>query len=501
MPKVRLRRAVWRYDQGAQLGARGGFGAVFAGESEDHSPVAIKRLHLTADEAGHREIRVADDLAQREMEHVMQVLDAGEDAESGIYHVVMPRAERSLQDEILVRRFGDEEAAEVLGQIAKGLAEVEHIVHRDLKPGNVLLHQGKWKIADFGIARFVEESTSLETLNACLSAPYAAPEQWRLERATHATDIYSLACIGYSLLTGRPPFPGPTREDYREQHLNADPPSLEGQSARLRALLAMMLRKIPATRPTLARVRQLLEAAVQPRDERQGFEDIVRAGAAVVENRSRNEQELQRLDDARRQRTVLAQYARGLLLESKHELFERIVREVPAARRSGQDLGITLGRGELRVVLPSTIEVIEEEVFGRAQWNIVTGGWIRVQQTDPSYMWESSLWYGTIASQSDNRWYEVSYRWFATVRPDVRRNRPYEPFALSNPRDLEDAVLAVAPITHIYTTAFGPQAIDDEAHEDFHERWAAILARAAEGRLGYPSHMPLRDGFWRRPAW
>jgi len=158
---------------------------------------------------------LAEDLAGKELSHVIPILDAGQDANSNQYFVVMPRADKSLQDELEQSgRLDDDGAAEILVQIARGLAEVPHIVHRDLKPANVLLHDNVWKIADFGIARFVEESTSLNTLKRCLTATYAAPEQWRMERATPATDLYALGCIGYALLTGQPPFQGPELSDF-----------------------------------------------------------------------------------------------------------------------------------------------------------------------------------------------------------------------------------------------------------------------------------------------
>src|SRR5512145_1867623 len=91
-------------------------------------------------------------------------------------------------------------------QIIRGLQEVQDLVHRDLKPDNILFHQGKWKIADFGIAKFVADATSDKTLKGWMSVHYAAPEQWRSERATNATDIYALGCIGYCLICGTPPF-------------------------------------------------------------------------------------------------------------------------------------------------------------------------------------------------------------------------------------------------------------------------------------------------------
>ena len=69
--------------------------------------------------------------------------------------------------------FSAIESIEILLTILTGLAEVGDITHRDLKPSNILLHESKWKIADFGIAKFVEDSTSLETLRRAPSAPNA----------------------------------------------------------------------------------------------------------------------------------------------------------------------------------------------------------------------------------------------------------------------------------------------------------------------------------------
>ena len=225
----------------------------------------MKKLQIEAARAAHRELRIAEDLAARKLEHVVPVFDAGRDAESDSYFVVMPRAEKSLKDAIQQDGvFTDAEASQVLLEIAEGLSEVSDMVHRDLKPGNVLRHEGRWKTADFGIARFVEESTSEHTLKDFLTAAYAAPEQWRGERATNATDVYALGCIGYTLLTGSPPFAGPIQEDFMDQHLHQSPPPLVGHSARLRSLLLMMLRKPPEARPSVERVRHLLPVVASP---------------------------------------------------------------------------------------------------------------------------------------------------------------------------------------------------------------------------------------------
>jgi serine/threonine-protein kinase len=176
MTEIKLNKGVWSYDPTTPLAPPGGFGAVYLGEDPDGNRVAVKRLHIEVAQAAHRELRIAVDLAERSFKHVLPVLDAGQDAESDAYFVVMPLAEGSLQELIEEKGQLDEgEAVEVVLQIASGLQEAAHIIHRDLKPANILYHSGEWKVADFGIARFVEESTSLRTLKECLSLTTQLP--------------------------------------------------------------------------------------------------------------------------------------------------------------------------------------------------------------------------------------------------------------------------------------------------------------------------------------
>ena len=217
---IRLPRGEWFFDDGRQLGPAGGFGAVYEGHDASGRALAVKRLHLSAAGAAHRELTIGDELVARRLDHVLPVLDAGQDPDTGSYFLIMPRADQSLEQYLRAQAgpVSVAEAVQILRQIVSGIAEVPDIVHRDLKPGNVLSHENRWKIADFGIARFVEDSTSLNTLKDCLSPPFAAPEQWRAERSTGATDVYAVGCIAHVLLAGRPPFAGPSMTDYARQH-------------------------------------------------------------------------------------------------------------------------------------------------------------------------------------------------------------------------------------------------------------------------------------------
>src|SRR2546429_209287 len=114
MKQIRLPNGIWSYDPKKPLGKPGGFGAVFRGEDIKGNPVAVKRLHIDAAQAAHRELTIAQDLAGREFQHVIPVLDAGQDSESDFYFVVMPVATGSLQDHLSKHGpLDDTEAVEV----------------------------------------------------------------------------------------------------------------------------------------------------------------------------------------------------------------------------------------------------------------------------------------------------------------------------------------------------------------------------------------------------
>lgn len=487
MPVIRLPRGQWSYDESAPLGPEGGFGIVYAGEGRDIGPVAVKRLKVAAADAAHRELRIAGELAGKALPHVIPTYDAGEDADSGSYFVVMAKAERSLQDELRSRKtFDDTAAMDVLAQIAQGLSDVGQLVHRDLKPGNVLLHDGVWKVADFGIARFIEESTSLNTLKDCLSPQYAAPEQWRMERASGATDVYALGCIGYALLTGKPPFSGPLVENFSRQHQHDEPPTLDGHDGRLRSLLLMTLRKTPDTRPGIARVIALLSTATAANTLSGGLAALVEAGAAVAQKENANEARNSAAHLGEVSREQMAKDADSLLKSLISDLVDRILDAAPAAKRLSNGLGARLGDAELQVWQMG--KALPAGSFAQSGWDVVAGAQIWVRQVTPAYKWSASLWYARLKPDQDFRWYEVSY----FVNPLARSARVQHecaPFALTE--DIHHADEATGPAMTLYCKAWGPEPIDDENADSFCDRWAALLAKASLGQISYPRSLPL----------
>ena len=202
-----------------QLGsefAKGGFGTVYEAKSDTGESDVIKLIPKVT--GADRELLFEN---LEDVPNIIPILDSGDWKDNWV--LVMPRADKSLG-----QHLGDiggpvpvDEALEILTDIAETLAGLEaEVVHRDLKPANVLLYEGNWCLADFGIARFAEATTAPDTQKYKMSRPYAAPEQWRMERATSATDVYAFGVITYEMVTGQRPFPGP---DFRKQHLDDDP--------------------------------------------------------------------------------------------------------------------------------------------------------------------------------------------------------------------------------------------------------------------------------------
>lgn len=489
MERIELPRGAWLYDPDDPLGPAGGFGQVFAGEGEGHGSLAVKRIKLERQNLAPREVRVADEVIGQQLRHVIPTLDAGKDEASGFVFVVMARAEKSLQADLDEGKiWADTEAVTILLEIAEGLSEVPAIVHRDLKPANVLYHEGEWKIADFGIARFVEEATSPATLRDFLSRDYAAPEQWRSERATAATDIYALGCIGYAILTGCPPFPGPNRDQFRQQHLHQPPPALEGHDPTLVSLLLNMLGKSPASRMSLERIKQLLAGLCQKQEGRRGpkFSALAETGAELARRRAESEARTQREESQKEERNRLARDGFQALSEVVNQFFSSIMDKVPEARREGE-VYIVLGVGKLVVKFMESGEALPSAAFAQCGWDVIAGASIHVEQGASRSVWAASLWYSKTEEDDDYRWREVSYWQNPLLQTEADQ---VGPLAL----DFAEADAAASPsMTAHFQIAYGPKPIDYECQDGFFRHWAGLLDEAAKGELKPPRSYPLRE--------
>ena len=256
-----------RYQTGALLG-RGGMAEVFAGiDSHLGRPVAIKRLRQ--DRALNPILRARfrrEATAAARLNHpgIVAVLDTAEVMPSTTGSTPIPIIVMELVDGCSLRetlrdgpRPTSDRALEITEAVLRALtaSHAAGIIHRDIKPANVLLTStGQVKVADFGIARSVADDSATQTQDQTVmgSPQYMSPEQARGMAVDHRSDLYSVGCLLYELLVGRPPFTGDSALSITYQHVTEPPVAPSTLDPRLSSgidtLVMRALEKAPGDR-------------------------------------------------------------------------------------------------------------------------------------------------------------------------------------------------------------------------------------------------------------
>jgi eukaryotic-like serine/threonine-protein kinase len=207
-----------RYTLERELG-EGGMAIVFLAQDLRHGrKVALKvlRPEISAEIGAERFLREIKLAAGLTHPHILPVYDSGE--ASGLLFYVMPNMEgRSLRERLeSERQLALDEALRITREVAFALdyAHRHRVVHRDIKPENILLHEGAAMVADFGISKALSGGGSITQTGMVIGTPaYMSPEQASGEREIDGrSDLYSLGCVLYEMLTGEPPFTGPTAQ-------------------------------------------------------------------------------------------------------------------------------------------------------------------------------------------------------------------------------------------------------------------------------------------------
>ena len=217
-PIASLRAALRaRYEFERQIG-QGAFATVYLARDLKHErKVAIKVLNTDSEsETGEirfiREIRL---VARLQHPNILPLHDSGH-VEAQLYYVMPYVMGETLRVRMhRERQMGVEAACAIARETADALAYAhgQGIVHRDIKPENILLSGGHAIVADFGIARAIDVGGVKQLTNTGVAGPgtpaYMSPEQLLGDRPVDSrSDIYSLGCVLYEMLAGKPPFPG-----------------------------------------------------------------------------------------------------------------------------------------------------------------------------------------------------------------------------------------------------------------------------------------------------
>ena len=223
-----------RYRIERELGA-GGMASVYLAQDLKHERrVALKVLkpELAAVLGGDRFVVEIKTTASLQHPHILPLFDSG--TADGFLYYVMPYIEgETLRDKLnRETQLGIDEAVRITREAADAVdyAHRHGVIHRDIKPENILLHDGRPMVADFGIAlalsaaaggRMTETGLSLGTPH------YMSPEQATAEKdLTNRSDIYSLGCVLYEMLTGNPPHVGASAQQIIMKIVTEDAPAV-----------------------------------------------------------------------------------------------------------------------------------------------------------------------------------------------------------------------------------------------------------------------------------
>src|SRR5450755_2185894 len=235
-----------RYRLEGRLGVGGMSTVHLAFDQRLERSVAIKLLaeHLADDPAFVSRFR-REALAAARLVHpnIVQVFDFGFDEGHHQHFIVMEQVTGNSCAELLRDRghLNVEQAVDIVTQACRGLdyAHRNGVVHRDVKPGNLLVADSDVvKLADFGIARAVDQSSITQVGSVLGTAAYLSPEQSRGEEAGPRADLYSLGVVSYQLLSGRLPYEAASLSELAHKQQREAPIPLQDLNPRVPPELA-----------------------------------------------------------------------------------------------------------------------------------------------------------------------------------------------------------------------------------------------------------------------
>jgi eukaryotic-like serine/threonine-protein kinase len=238
---------------------RGGMGTVYLALDKDNREVALKVIPA-GDDANPTDLArfetEAAAVARLDHPNIVRLFEVGK--ANDLAYLAMEYVDGGTLYRLIKDRKPIEfkETARLVEQVARAIhyAHVQGVLHRDLKPSNILLAGKTPKLADFGLAKYLDQSLRLTQTGMAVGTPhYMAPEQARGEAAVGpGLDIHGLGAILYELLTGVPPFSGRNPADTMEQvvHKKPTPPSQlrPDVPAALEAICLKCLEKDPKNR-------------------------------------------------------------------------------------------------------------------------------------------------------------------------------------------------------------------------------------------------------------
>ena len=310
-------------------------------------------------------------------------------------------------------------------------------MHRDIKPENTLWLGGHWCLGDFGISRYAEAT---DTRKYAFTPAYAAPERWRAEHATAATDVYSFGVMAYEMLSGTRPFGG-SREDLREAHLLEVAPTLDVVTPALSALVAECMAKAEGARPSAEAVcRRLAGTNLANRPKRRsGLARLEETNLQEVANQRKAESEASAKRSADDRRSELFRSSQAILEDVSISLYDEIVSSASAAQAAPRAASWTIRFGEACLHFGTVVETPASPWMWEAPAiEVIAHTQVSVQMpAHQSYGGRShSLWDCDAREEGRFQWYETAFMVMALIPQRGIVN----PFALNPGREAAEAL-------------------------------------------------------------
>lgn len=254
------RTALGKYKIVRKLGA-GGMAAVYLAEdTKKNRTVALKVLSKARSEDPVRAKRFkAEAMASANLRHenIVRLYEAGEI--EGYLYLALEYVEGTDLDKLVKQKgtIGVETSVAIIRQVVRALSHSykQEIVHRDIKPSNILFRtDGKVKLADMGLARPIGESTGESSMTqegvTVGTIDYIAPEQAHNSKAADTrSDMYSLGCTWYFMLTGEAPFPEGNPRDKLYAHWSKPAPDPRAKNPQVSLGVAAVIERLMEKEP------------------------------------------------------------------------------------------------------------------------------------------------------------------------------------------------------------------------------------------------------------
>jgi serine/threonine-protein kinase len=293
--------------------------------------------------------------------------------------------------------------------------------------------------------------------------------------------------MAFEMLTGARPFRGPNSEDYREQHLHSDVPTLDKGTSALRALVGEMLFKAAGARPLAANLVARLERSQQQRKSG-GLAKLSDLHLQEVARRSESE----RLESEKRSmaevRKDLFRDGSAMRRSLQEELIQAVLEAIPSATHgaSGKLKGATISVAAAQLELAPVSETpVSPWEWEAPKFDVVAHSAIIVRIPRDRYDYggrSHSLWYCDALEVGRFEWVEIGFM----VSPLLGKSTVMRPF-MADPGMVSAKALWTGMSE--YQLAWPMERLDSES---FIDRWANWLGDAAQGRLQAPSTMPER---------